>query len=127
MAYYAGFALSNLIIPPLSDKRGRKNWYLGCQLVQTLSTLVIVCLPGNPAATDCAVPIIIAMFFVHGNTRSGTQLIGYCMMLDTAPESTHAWISGIWSFSEGAVYVSLTLYFRFIDKDTKWPLLWSIF
>ena len=127
MAYYAGFTFGNLIIPPLSDKRGRKNWYLACQLVQTLSTLVIVCLPGTPEAKHYAVPIIVAMFFIHGNTSTGTQLIGYCMILDTAPEHTHAWISGIWAFSEGLVYISLTLFFKYIDKDTRYPLLWSIF
>ena len=127
MAYYAGFALSNLIIPPMSDKRGRKNWYLGSQLIQTLSTLGIALMPGNPEAKHYAIPIIVAMFFIQGCTRSGTQLIGYCMMLDSAPESTHSWITGIWSFSEGWAYVSLTLYYKYISKDTIWPINWSIF
>ena len=41
-AYFLGFAISSAIMPPLSDRYGRKNPYLGSLIFQTFAHILIV-------------------------------------------------------------------------------------
>ena len=47
MAYFAGFAIGALILPGLSDKYGRKRFFLAGLFLQFLSVLTCVLLPGG--------------------------------------------------------------------------------
>ena len=70
--------------------------------------------------------VIIAMFFVHGLGRTGSVIIGYIIVTDIAPERTHAMLTAITSFSEGLVFIELTVYYRFISKHTSYTLYFNL-
>jgi len=61
--FFCGFALMSPILPALSDKYGRKWFFIGALLVNALTFVVILSVP---AGNDDYFYVIVAMWFVSG-------------------------------------------------------------
>lgn len=45
--------------------------------------------------------------------------IGYNYFVEFAPSSAHDYMGTVWNISEGAIYIYITLYYRFVSKNWK--------
>ena len=45
MAYFVGYAAGSVILPNLSDKKGRKNYFLGAMIFHLIALIAINFLP----------------------------------------------------------------------------------
>jgi hypothetical protein len=51
--------------------------------------------------------------------------IGYCYMSEFAPEKFHGMIGTVWDISESVVYIILTLYYRYVNKDWHYIIIFA--
>jgi len=94
MMFFTGFTVGSLFIPNLSDKYGRKWFFVASILVQALTNVVIFMLPGQERRY---VHMIIALMFVHGICSSCRITIGFCMQSDFSPTAYNSAISSFWN------------------------------
>ena len=69
---------------------------------------------------------IIFIIFVQGIASSGRFAIGYCLLQEYSPEAYHTMNGTIWAVSEGAIYLYLSIYYRFISRNWMYPIIWSV-
>ena len=43
-------------------------------------------------------------------------------MCELAPQKSHTAMGTLWNMSEGAVFILLTLFFRFVSKEWRWSV-----
>ena len=79
MLYYAGYTFGSLFLPTLSDKKGRKNFYMGAIIMYCLSAILMNILPYG------YVYPVIALFFTIGMSSSVRSPIQIVMMFDMTP------------------------------------------
>ena len=113
MLFFAGFAISSLIVPVLSDKYGRRNIFLWSIFTSWVVLAVLLILPSGYNW----IYFIIFLFLITGLQSSGRTSIGYCYFMEIAPERYGSYLGTGWNMSEGMVYIYLTIYFRWISKD----------
>jgi len=107
MALFLGMAIGSIFLPYLSDKYGRRGYFLLCLGVQETCILFVVFMPGHWV---CAY-VVIGLMFLLGIFMGGRIAIGYCMMVDFTPKSYHKSLGIIWGIFEASIYLLLTLYF----------------
>lgn len=61
--------------------------------------------------------VIIVLMFVAGFLSGGRMTVGYCFMVEMAPEKYAGMMGTVWDVSESVVYIILTVYFRYINKN----------
>lgn len=118
MGFFAGFAAGAAFLPNLSDKYGRKWYYIGSLVLQFVSVLVCCVLPGDYRA---CVYVIIFMFFLHGVAHSITTVAGFSMMCDVCNENIIGLVGSLFNCMDGSTYIFLTVYFRYISKNWLYP------
>ena len=121
-AYFAGYSLGSIIIPPISDKKGRKYVFLACHFVQAITAIILIVLP----SAHSYIYVIIFLFLITGMTSGGLAPIGFIMMCDFAQKKHRFVLGTIKSFSEHTVYILLTVYFKHMDKDWVIPEIFGI-
>ena len=65
MMFFLGFAIGSVILPPLSDKYGRKNLFLLSLFINIAMFIIDLLLPGGKDH-HAMVYVFIATFFVQG-------------------------------------------------------------
>jgi len=116
MSCFLGFAVGVLLLPSLSDRYGRKKYFLLCFLVQELCIFPALFFPKS----EVYMYVIIAMCFVFGIFLGGRAVIGYCMMLDFSPKKYHSYLGTGWNVADGLILIWETIYYSHISKDWKW-------
>lgn len=117
MAFFTGFALGSFFLPQQADVHGRKKPFFLCMAVQLVALLVVIFVPYHKQSS---VTILQVCMLVLGLSSAGRVAIGFCYMQEFQPLSYQSAISSIWNVSEGAVYIYLTIYYKYIDKDWYW-------
>ena len=82
MVFFAGFAISSLVVSPLGDIFGRKKIYVYLMFVNLFTYIVLMCLP---AGNFNYVYVIIVTFFINGLMAGGKTAIGYVYMMELIP------------------------------------------
>ena len=85
--------------------------------------IVILLLPGE---NKIYYYIICGMFFSSGITTGARTTASYCYMIELVPREWGPFCCTFWNCTEGMVYIYLTIYYRFIDKDWRWTLVCGI-
>ena len=113
--FFIGFAVMSPILPPLSDKYGRRNFFLAALLVNAGTFVGVLVVPGDNIDYFY---VIIALWFLSGCQTAARTVCGYNYMVEFAPKKYHTLMGTIWNVLESTTYIFLTLYFRFVSK--KW-------
>ena len=126
MSYFFGFFVGSFFLPNMSDKNGRKSYFLAIQFILMSTCLLIVLLPFGAGTSITTVYILIFIFGIQGIASSGRLIIGYCLLNEYSPVEYHTMNGTLWNISEGSMYLMLTFYYKFISKNWMWPIVWSI-
>jgi MFS family permease len=119
MLFFAGWTISSLSITSYADRNGRKMVFVICMLVQIIAVSVILAVPGGPDSMK-SVYIIYVMMFLIGISSAGRTAVGYCYMLEMAPQRSHAFMGSSWNIMEGLIFIWLTLYFWLLKISWFW-------
>ncbi len=88
--------------------------------VQLLTLIIILIMPGHKMLS---VYTIYICMFVNGVSSFGRASTGYNYFSEFVPKDSQSTIGTIWIVMEAVVYILLTIYFRYINKN--W--IWSVF
>ena len=122
MMLFTGFTLSSLVLPALSDKIGRRSIFLGCLLVNLIVLAILLIIPDQKEWVN----FVIFLFFITGLSLAGRASVGYCFMLECAPERYSSIMGSFWNISEGMVYIYATVYYRWVSKDWWWTIAFAL-
>ena len=114
MVFFAGFGLSCLLVPPLGDRNGRKMIFVQCI---TLNLFIFVALLILPKDSETSMYLTIVLMLFAGLISGGRMTVGYCYMVEMAPEKYAGMMGTAWDISESLVYIILTTYYRYINKN----------
>jgi MFS family permease len=124
MLFFVGFAIGSVILPSLSDKKGRKLLFACCLLTSVITSVIMIFLPGGSQNYNM-VYVIMALFFVNGVQTGGRQACGFCYFCELAPSRYADLMGSFWNVSEGSVYIWITLYYRYLSKEWKWTVVFA--
>lgn len=122
MMFFSGFSIGCLFLPALGDKNGRKKYFLGCIFINLIIFVIMLLLPNHQ---EKYMYVLIILMFFDGLQSGGRMTIGYCYMVEFAPENYHGMIGTVWDISESVVYIILTLYYRYVCKDWHYIILFA--
>ena len=124
--FWAGFAIFSFILPPLSDKNGRKSLFLGCVITNFVIFIVLLFLPENKFDTDpWTVYTVLGLYCALGCQAGGLTSIGYNYFMELAPSSYMSMMGTVWNVSEGAIYMYLTIYYAYIAVDWRYTIMFA--
>ncbi|CDW72340.1 organic cation [Stylonychia lemnae] len=106
--YFAGFLISCLIFPPLSDKYGRKDLFL----MGGLSQLIVISI----MLLDKSIEIQLIMIFSLGFAQPVKSMIAYTHLMEFLP-GRESKISGVFMFLDGLVIVITPFLIHLISQD----------
>lgn len=69
----------------------------------------------------------VALMFIIGLQQGGRYTIGYCYMMEMAPEDYHGMMGTMWCITETFVYMADTLYFWYICKQWHYIIIFAAF
>ena len=121
MMFFTGYAIGNLIVPPMSDHYGRKNIFVCNMIVSLLSFVAVLLFPSDYNY----IYAIIVVFFIGGFNSSGRMMVGYCYMIEMAPTKHRSWMCTVWDLHDGTMMIWVTLYYRYVSKDWRPTLYWA--
>ena len=124
MMFFAGFAIGCMILPPIGDRNGRKMLFVSCI---TLNFFIFISLLVLPANNESYMYVIVGLMFLAGLLSGGRMTVGYCYMVEMAPERYSGMMGTIWDVSESVVYIILTLYYRYVCKDWHYIIAFAAF
>lgn len=122
MMFFTGFAIGSLILPPISDKFGRKNYFVGCLIVALAAFIAMLLIIGHD---EKYMYTYIVLMFIIGLQQGGRYTIGYCYMMEMAPANYHGMMGTMWGISETFVYMVDTLYFRYVSKQWRYVIIFA--
>jgi MFS transporter, putative metabolite:H+ symporter len=111
-AFFAGWTLMTLIVPPLADKHGRK----GIQLVSY--AVLLVCLFGLQMTHKINWTIFLC--FLSGMTVPATCQINYVHTMEFLTPNQQVVYSAIVMSMDCTVYLLATIYFWMISTNQVW-------
>jgi MFS family permease len=118
MAFWIGMAIFSVILPNLSDKKGRKMMFFICLFICWLGYVVLIFLPSANYPTNPEVVYwIIFLMFILGSIEAGRSASGYAYFIELAPERYMKLTGTLWLIMDGSTYLWLTIYYRWIAKD----------
>ena len=121
--FWTGFFLGSLVLPSLSDKRGRKNLFLICITVNLVCAVTMLVLPSSDYNTSPGlVHFMISIQFVLGFLSAGRVSIGFSYFVELAPKENMALMSSVWNVMEGAIYMWCTIFYRWINKNWHYTI-----
>lgn len=87
MLFFIGFAAGQLILPPLSDKYGRKKIFMGSGLVNLALMIIVVCMPhvGVDGSNTGILTIVYITMFINGICNAGRLTVGYVYFSEIVP------------------------------------------
>ena len=106
--YFLGFLISCLIFPPLSDKYGRRNFFMLGALLQLLAI--------SAKMTFRSKEIFLALMFVLGFSQPMKSMIAYSHLMEFLPRRESKF-SGIFLFFDGLVVVISPLLIWYVSQD----------
>lgn len=115
MIFFAGFAISSLVVPSWGDIYGRKKVFVSC-IFANGACFLILC--GLPAHKSSSITFMLISFFIQGLASGGRTSIGYCYFVEIAPSKYADYLGTAWNVSEGIIYTWLTIYYMTISKNT---------
>ena len=121
MAFFATYAVGNVVLPPLADKYGRKKILVACLCVCLFSYISILLLPYE----EWSIYAIIAIFGIGGFNSAGRIIVGYCFMMEFAPKKVSGWLSTIWLMHDCLPVVFTVLCYRYVSSDWHYTLYWA--
>lgn len=107
-AFFLGWACSSFIIPPLSDKKGRKNVVIISLVVQFIAYVLL--------SLSYKIEITIILMFICGFVTSGRTVTGYVYLMEFLPEQCKIIVTTTWMVVDGLVCLILTVYFEAISQ-----------
>ena len=110
--YFAGWTISCLIIPRISDLYGRK--------IMTLTTVSISTLIYLGLILSKNLDLSIALLFFYGLMLSGKTINTYVYLLELVPKKYQAYVGTVFLFADGTTTIWISLYFRYISKNWIW-------
>ena len=122
MAFFATYAVGNVILPPYADKFGRKKILVGSLIGCWMSYIVILLLPYK----NWSIYTIIVIFAFGGFISAGRMMVGYCFMMEFAPKRYTGYMSTIWNMHDSITVVWTILFYRYINKDWHYTLYWCV-
>jgi len=124
MLFFLGFAIGSSFIPILADKQGRKPWLGYSMLVQGITTLATILMPGGDIKWFY---VMIAISFISGISAGGRYCIGYCYIMEMAPKSSHFALGTFYNIFDGCfVLLCFTLYFMEISRNWLYPQIYAL-
>ena len=115
MLHYAGYTFGSFFLPNLSDKKGRRNFYLGSIIMQGISILLMNVLPYG------YYNLVLACLFMIGISGSLRGPLQICMMLDVTPQKYHGILTALLYNGEAFTVITQTVYFSQISKNYIGP------
>lgn len=110
---YASEVLFNMILPPLSDRHGRRLFiYFGATVCLLVLLLLLV---------SSSLNLSLALVTLFGAAVSTRMFVTYPHLMETIPPSLSAGVSNWLFFTDGLVYV-VSPVILLIGKDTQWLL-----
>ena len=122
MAFFATYAVGNVILPPYADKFGRKKILVGSLMGCLLSYVVILLLPYE----NWAIYTIICIFGFGGFISAGRMMVGYCFLMEFAPKRYSGYLSTIWNIHDSLTTVWTILFYRYVNKNWHYTLYWCV-
>jgi MFS family permease len=123
MCFFIGWTLSSNFLSAWSDKNGRKLISVIAWLNNMISMIIILLLPGKDKIYYY---IICAVYFSAGVTTGARVTASYCYMIELVPPEWAPFSCTFWNCMEGLVYIYLTIYYRFINKNWEWTFICGI-
>ena len=118
-AFFLGWCTTILWLPRLSDKYGRKKFFVvGMAIQLLLYTLLMVC-----ESLDA----MIALMFAFGMNCSIRINVGYIYLMELMPQNKQTLVGTIWNIGEAMIYFMATIYFWKISKDWYYIVLIGYF
>ena len=122
--FFLGFTISGFIAPILGDTFGRKKTFVIARLLAAIIFIILVLLPGGVGNYASTTGIMVLLFLI-GLLNNISVLIGYLYFCEFAPELSGKTMGTMWNMQEGAIIIWLTLYYWFVSKNWKWPVLFG--
>jgi len=69
--------------------------------------------------------MLLFLFFVQGFQSGGRNPIGFCYFIELSPQKYANYLGTGWSTINGSIFVGLTLFFRYIDKNWEWTIVFA--
>ena len=122
MMFFTGYAIGNIILPTLSDKYGRKWFFVMTMFVSFFSYVTLLALPSD---NHFCIYIIISLFFIGGLNSSGRMMIGFCYMVEMAPKTHQSLMCTVWDIHDGTIMIWVTLMYIYVGKGWRWTMYWA--
>lgn len=119
--FFIGFGLGSVFLPTLSDRYGRKPFFVAAIACIAITFTALVLLPGGNEHYNM-VYIFLTIWFINGVQSGLRTAVGYCYFCELAPSKHREAMGTIWNVSEGMLLIWLTLFFWFVSKDWKWTV-----
>ncbi|CDW82353.1 solute carrier family member 5 [Stylonychia lemnae] len=116
--YFAGWTVSCIFVPRLSDLYGRK-WPVLISSIASVAIYTGLILSRN-------INLSIALFFLLGLGCTGKSSTLYVYMLELVPSNRQTYVGTYMLFADGSTMILLSLYFRFISNDWFWFQLYGV-
>lgn len=123
MAFFAGWALGSFWVPQQSDVFGRKRPFMFCLAIQFM---VFTSLAFVPYHNEKSVFKLQVLMLILGLAASGREPIGLCYQAEFQPVSHQGYVSTFWNCTEGAIYIYLTIYYKYFNKDWYPTLIFAL-
>lgn len=122
--FFLGFTISAVIAPYLGDNYGRKKTVIVARLLNALIFVIMVLIPGG-AGNYTGVFCMMLCVFLTGLVNNICIMIGYLYFCEFAPEVSGKTFGTLWNMQEGSCIIWITLYYWFISRDWRWPILFA--
>ena len=108
--YFLGWSFTLAWVPRLSDKYGRK-WFFVVGLLADVILYTIIMLCTN-------LDVMIVTITLWGCMESCTQTIGWIYLMELSPKKKQVILGSIYLTFDSTVYLIAAIYFKYISK--KW-------
>lgn len=123
-SYFIGLMIMSAVTPYLQDKYGRWKVFQAASAVNLVVLIGFLCLPRSDDGFSSSTQYFMyALFFVLGLETPGRMLTGFVYYQEFLPER-YSYIFGTFgAINNAAIFIGLTLYFKYGNNGWKWPVL----
>ena len=97
--------------------------FVGSLLVSLFSMILVLILPYE----RWSLFVIIGMFGEGGFTSAARMMVGYCYLLEFAPEKYLSTMTTIWCIHDSIPVTLMILFYEHVSKDWRYTIYWGTF
>ena len=94
---YISEVIANVVMPPISDVYGRKNFIYGGLIIQLIIYILLL--------STSSYKLVLVLIFIFGPTTSIRMFITYTHMMEIIPPTHSAFFSDLVLFLDGLIFI----------------------